>query len=86
MIDNKLRVVQVSLDSYSRLKELRHDILSHFFDGPSNGLSVGKPKSNGLLIKEKTKKGRGWLRMEKIETDWNNDLEKLSYFFRMHKR
>ena len=37
------------------LKELRHDILSHFFDGLSHGLSVGKPKTNGLLMKEKTK-------------------------------
>ena len=37
------------------LKELRQDILSHFLDGLSHGLSVGKPKANGLLIKEKTK-------------------------------
>ena len=28
----------------SGLKELRHDILSHFVDGLSHGLSVGKPK------------------------------------------
>ena len=26
------------------LKELRHDILSHFFDDLNYGLSVGKPK------------------------------------------
>ena len=32
------------------LKELRHDILSHF-----HSLSVGKPKPNGFLMKEKTK-------------------------------
>ena len=38
-----------------RLKELRNDILSHFFDGLSHGLSVEKPKTNGLLMKEKTK-------------------------------
>ena len=37
------------------LKELRHNILSHFFDALSNGVSVEKPKTNGLLMKEKTK-------------------------------
>ena len=37
------------------LKELRHDILSHFFDGLSHSLSVKKPKTYGLLTKEKTK-------------------------------
>ena len=37
------------------LKELRYDILSYFFDGRSHGLSVGKPKTNGLLMKQKTK-------------------------------
>ena len=37
------------------LKGLRHDILSHFFDGLSHCLSVGKPKTDGLLVKEKTK-------------------------------
>ena len=37
------------------LKELRHHILSHFFDGLSHGLSVWKPKTNDLLMKEKTK-------------------------------
>ena len=36
-------------------KELRHDILSHFFDGLNCGLSAGKPKNNGLLRKENTK-------------------------------
>ena len=36
-------------------KELRHDILGHFFDGVSHGSSVGKPKTNDLLMKEKTK-------------------------------
>ena len=39
----------------SFFKELRHDILSYFFDGLSHSLSVGKPKTNGLLMKEKTK-------------------------------
>ena len=37
------------------LKELRHDILSHFFHSLNCGLSAGKPKSNGLLRKKKTK-------------------------------
>ena len=67
------------------LKELRHDILSNFFDGLSHGLSVGKPKTNGLLIKEKTKgvilKQAGTSMAEDGE-DWNgfenDDLEKLS--------
>ena len=33
--------------------ELRHDILSHFFDGLNYGLSVGKSKNNGLLREKK---------------------------------
>ena len=37
------------------LKELRHDILGHFFDGVSHGLSVGKPKTNDLQMKKKPK-------------------------------
>ena len=41
--------------SWYQFKELRHDILSHFFDGLKHGLSARKPKTNGLLIKEKTK-------------------------------
>ena len=40
----------------THLKELRHDILSHFFDGLNYGLSAGKPKNNGLL-REKNIKG-----------------------------
>ena len=70
------------------LKELRHDILSHFFDGLSHGLSVGKPKTNGLLMKEKTKgvilkqKGR---RMAEDGEDWNGlemtILKSLAIFF-----
>ena len=39
----------------SKLKELRHNILSHFFGGLSHGLSVGKPYTYGLLLKEKPK-------------------------------
>ena len=39
------------------LKELRHDILSYFFNGLSHSLSVGKPKTTGLLMKEKKNKG-----------------------------
>ena len=34
---------------------VRHDILSHFVDGLNYGLSVGKPKHDGLLKKENTK-------------------------------
>ena len=37
------------------LKELRHDILSHFFDGLIHNLSVGKPTNNNLLRKKNTK-------------------------------
>ena len=37
------------------LKELRHDILNHFFDGLNIGSIVGKPKNNGLLRKKNTK-------------------------------
>ena len=52
------------------------NILSRFLEGLNYGLSVKKPKSNGLLKKKNTKgvileeKEQGWLRMEKIETDW----------------
>ena len=31
---------------------LRHDILSHFFDGLSCDKNSGKPKPNGLLRKK----------------------------------
>ena len=37
------------------LKELRYDILSHFFDGLNCGSSVRKPRNNCLLRKENTK-------------------------------
>ena len=37
------------------LKELRHDILGHIFDGRNNGQSVAKLKNNGLLRKKTTK-------------------------------
>ena len=37
------------------LKELRHDILCHFFDGLNYGLSAGKPKNGGLLRKKNNK-------------------------------
>ena len=36
-------------------KRVLHDILSHFFDGLNSGLSVEKPKHNGLLRKKNTK-------------------------------
>ena len=37
------------------LRELRHEILSHFFDGLNYGESVAKPKKNGMLSKKNTK-------------------------------
>ena len=37
------------------LKELCHNILSHFFDGLNCSLSAGKPNNNGLLRKKNTK-------------------------------
>ena len=45
----------VPASSIRGLKELRHDFLSHFFDGLNCGSSVGKPKNNGLLMKKNTK-------------------------------
>ena len=75
------------------LKELRHDILGHFFDSVSHSWSVGKPKTNALLMKEKTKgvilkqKGR---RMAEDGEDWNGlemtILKSLANFFKMHER
>ena len=38
-------------------RKLRHNLLSHFFDGLNYGLSVAKPKNNGLLRKKNTKGG-----------------------------
>ena len=38
------------------LKELCHDILSHFFDGLNYSLSVGRPKNNALLRTKNTKR------------------------------
>ena len=42
---------------YFDLKELHHNLLSHYFDFLNYGLSVEKPKNNGSLRK-KTPKGR----------------------------
>ena len=39
----------------SFLKELRHDILSLFFDGLNYCYSVGKPKNSGLLKKKNSR-------------------------------
>ena len=54
------------------LKELSHNILSHFFDGLSCGSIDGKPDNSGLLRKKNTKgvilKQKGTA-MAKIETD-----------------
>ena len=69
------------------LKELCHDILSHFFDGLSHGLSVGKSKTNGLLMKEKNKEVI--LKMAEDGEDWNGlemtILKSLAIFFKMHE-
>ena len=75
------------------LKELRHNILSHFFNGLSHSLSVGKLKTNGLLMKKKTKgvilKQKG-TRMAEDGEDWNGlkmtILKSLANFFKMHER
>ena len=70
------------------LKELRHNILSHFFKGLNCGLSAGKPKKNGLLRKKNTKglilKQKG-TRMAEDGEDWNGlkmtILKSLANFF-----
>ena len=49
------RVVRVQVHVKAILKELRHDISSHFFNNLKYGLSVGKPKNNGLPRKKNTK-------------------------------
>ena len=45
------------LGKRTALKELRHVILSHFFDGLNYALNVEKPKNNSLLRKKNTKAG-----------------------------
>ena len=50
LVKNKLRAV------VERLKKLRHDILSHFYDFFKYGLNVVKPINNGLLRKNSTKR------------------------------
>ena len=63
------------------LKELRHDILSHSFDGLNNGNSVG---NNGLLRKKNSKgvileqKGTRMGRLKRIGKD---DFENFSQLF-----
>ena len=51
----KANGVVLTILSIFGLKELGHDILSHFFDALNYSLSVGKPNSYGLLRKKKTK-------------------------------
>ena len=83
----------MAICNFLELKELRHDVLSHYFDGLSHGLSVGKPKTNSLLMEEKTKgvilKQKGTNVAEDGE-DWNRlemtILKSLANFFKMHKR
>ena len=48
-INKILNLIFFLFDLKVTLKELRHDILSHFFDGLSHGLSVGKTKTKGLF-------------------------------------
>ena len=50
--NNKYLVFPLRL---TMLKELRHDILSRFFDFLNCGSSVGKMKNNGVLRKKNTK-------------------------------
>ena len=75
------------------LKELRRDILSHFFDGLNFGLSVRTPKNNGFLRKKNTKGvilKQKETRMADDGKDWNG-LEmtiskSLANFFKIHER
>ena len=66
-----------SLNAVWFLKELRHDILSHFFDGLNYGWCAEKPK-----------KEQGWLRMEKIENGLQMTIFKIlaNFFFQNDKR
>ena len=77
----------------SILKELRHDLLSHFFEGRNYDLSVAKPKYNSLLRKKNSKgvileqKGT---RMAEDGEDWNGlemtVLKNFANFSKIHKR
>ena len=57
-------------------KGVRHDNLSHLFNGLNHCLSAGKPKNNGLLGKKNTKgvilkqKGIRMAEDGEVETDW----------------
>ena len=76
------------------LKELRHDILSHFFDSLNYDKSARKPKNNGLLKLRRKKqriysKAKGTTTAENGE-DWNGlemtILKSLVIFFKIHER
>ena len=55
LMNSDLESVVSELLNLWELKELRHDILSQFFDGVNCGLRAGKPKNNGLLRKKNNK-------------------------------
>ena len=59
------------MDRRQILKELCHNILSHFFDGLSSGSSVEKRKKKWFGKEEKHQRGdsKTIIWMEKIETD-----------------
>ena len=69
-VQTALEFVDSTYPVNSFLKEPRHDIFNHFFDGLNYG--VGKLKNNGLLRKKNTKGvilKQKRTRMENIETD-----------------
>ena len=69
----KTNEVVLTILSRFGLKELGHDILSHFFDPLNYSLSVGKTNNYGLLRKKNTKgmilKQKG-TRMAEDGEDW----------------
>ena len=74
--------------SFVPLEELRHDILSHFYDGLNDGQSIVKPKNDGLLRKKNIKGvilEQKETRMAEDGEDWNRlemtILKSLSNFF-----
>ena len=81
-----------STTSRINFKELRHDILSHFFNGINCGYSAGKPKNN-VLLRKKNLKGvilkRKGARMAEDGEDWiglaMTILKSLANFFKIHE-
>ena len=67
--------------------------MSLFFDGLNYGLSVAKPKNNGLLTKKNTERAileQKGTRMAEDGEDWNGlemtILKSLANFFKIHER